>query len=277
MTKVQYERLPFLFTERRLWVQIALSLVLNWIIGPFMMLAIAWATLPDLPDYRTGVILVGLARCIAMVIIWNQLAGGDHNYCAILVAINSILQIVLYAPFAVWFINIISGEEDFALQYGTVAIDVLIVRRSPLSAWSSLTPRWRGLLCSTWASRSQPASSHAMRCGSSRPKTFSSASSCLTLARSRSSACSTPSLSCSRSKARASSTTSARSSGRSCPWSSTFASCGPRPFSSSGSSPGGARSCSTTRWPFCSPSRPAQTTLSVFPFSVPFLGTAPGP
>jgi ACR3 family arsenite transporter len=66
--------------------------------GSQVMLAIAWATLPDLPTYRTGVIMVGLARCIAMVMIWNQLANGDVDYCAVLVIINSLLQIVLYSP-----------------------------------------------------------------------------------------------------------------------------------------------------------------------------------
>lgn len=127
LTKVQYERLPEILSNRKIWVQIGISLVLNWLVGPFIMLALAWATLPDQPEYRIGVILVGLARCIAMVMIWNQLAGGDHNYCAILVVINSVLQIVLYAPMAIFFINVISHEEAFSLEYSTVAIDVVIV------------------------------------------------------------------------------------------------------------------------------------------------------
>jgi ACR3 family arsenite transporter len=87
--------------------------------------------LPDLPEYRTGVIMVGLARCIAMVNIWNQLAGGDHNYCAILVIINSILQIILYSPLSLLFINVIGDNDDpgstLTLSYGDVAIAVLIV------------------------------------------------------------------------------------------------------------------------------------------------------
>jgi len=100
------------------------------------MLAIAWATLPDLPGYRTGVIMVGLARCIAMVMIWNQLAHGDNDYCAILVIINSILQIILYSPMSLLFVNIISGESDGALQlnYGPTAIAVLIYLGIPLAA-----------------------------------------------------------------------------------------------------------------------------------------------
>jgi ACR3 family arsenite transporter len=91
------------------------------------MLGLAWATLPDLPAYRTGVIMVGIARCIAMVVIWNDLAGGDSDYCAILVVINAAMQIVLYSPYSVWFINVIGGQQSLHVSYGTVAISVLIV------------------------------------------------------------------------------------------------------------------------------------------------------
>lgn len=134
LTKVQYEKLPAMFQTIRLWRQIILSVILNWVIGPFIMLAIAWATLPDLPSYREGVIMVGLARCIAMVMIWNQLAEGDGDYCAILVIINSILQIILYSPMSLFFINIISGQNTLTLQYGKTAIAVLIYLGIPLAA-----------------------------------------------------------------------------------------------------------------------------------------------
>lgn len=130
LTRVQYECLPAMFSSRRLWIHITISLILNWIIGPLVMLAVAWATLPDLPTYRTGVIMVGLARCIAMVMIWNQMARGDHDYCAILVIINSVLQIILYSPYAVLFINIIGNTAESSaihVSYGNVAISVLIV------------------------------------------------------------------------------------------------------------------------------------------------------
>ncbi|KAK1920583.1 sodium bile acid symporter family-domain-containing protein, partial [Papiliotrema laurentii] len=91
------------------------------------MLAVAWATLPDLPTYRTGVIMVGLARCIAMVMIWNHLAHGDGDYCAILVIINSILQIVLYSPMSLFFINIISGETACSLNTAGRRLRIILI------------------------------------------------------------------------------------------------------------------------------------------------------
>jgi ACR3 family arsenite transporter len=95
------------------------------------MLGLAWATLPDLPTYRVGVIMVGIARCIAMVMIWNDLAKGNANYCAILVVVNAILQIVLYSPFALLFINVVGGgQEAIRVSYKEVALSVLIVSRT---------------------------------------------------------------------------------------------------------------------------------------------------
>lgn len=134
LTKVQYERLPQMFATRRLWYQLAMSILLNWVLGPFLMLGLAWATLPDLDNYRVGVIMVGLARCIAMVMIWNKIARGDSNTCAIIVIVNSILQIVLYAPFAVFFVNVISKDDGFKLDYSDVAIAVAIYLGIPLAA-----------------------------------------------------------------------------------------------------------------------------------------------
>ncbi|KAF8490895.1 sodium bile acid symporter family-domain-containing protein [Gautieria morchelliformis] len=132
LAKVQYELLPIIFTSPKIWIHIGISLVLNWIFAPLIMLGLAWATLPDLPNYRTGVILVGLARCIAMVMIWNQLAGGDMNYCAILVVINSVLQIILYAPYALLFVNVIGGQAGVHVDYASVAKSVLIYLGIPL-------------------------------------------------------------------------------------------------------------------------------------------------
>ncbi|PWY98458.1 arsenical-resistance protein ACR3 [Testicularia cyperi] len=134
LTKVQYERLPQMFQTKRLWYQLAVSLVLNWIIGPFLMLGLAWATLPDLDGYRIGVIMVGIARCIAMVMIWNKIARGDSNTCAIIVIVNSALQIVLYAPLSLLFINVISDDEAFELSYSDTAIAVAVYLGIPLAA-----------------------------------------------------------------------------------------------------------------------------------------------
>ncbi|KAF9477278.1 arsenical-resistance protein ACR3 [Pholiota conissans] len=136
LTKVQYEKLPAVFRTARLWKHLFLSVMLNWIAGPFLMLGLAWATLPDLPGYRTGVIMVGIARCIAMVAIWNDLAGGDAEYCAILVVVNALLQIALFSPFSVLFINIISGANQGGqrVNYGDVTISVLIYLGIPIAA-----------------------------------------------------------------------------------------------------------------------------------------------
>ncbi|WFD01175.1 arsenicals resistance [Malassezia yamatoensis] len=134
LTNVRYEKIPRMTRTWRLWNQIGFSLGVNWIIAPFVMLALAWATLPDLPGYRTGVIMVGIARCVAMVMVWNRIARGDTDICAILVIINSILQLVLYAPFAIWFVRVISGDDKLQLSYSKVATAVGIYLGIPLGA-----------------------------------------------------------------------------------------------------------------------------------------------
>ncbi|RFU36146.1 hypothetical protein B7463_g229, partial [Scytalidium lignicola] len=151
LCKIKYETLHHVFNKRAVWTQIAFSIFVNWIVAPFVMLGLAWAFLPDKPELRDGLILVGLARCIAMVLIWTGLAGGDSEYCAILVAINSLLQMVLYAPLAIFFIEVISQQKGtLEVDYHDVAKSVGAFLGIPLAAAivtrfsirKILSPRW---------------------------------------------------------------------------------------------------------------------------------------
>jgi len=136
LAKVKYEQLGRI---RGAAEQFAVSLTLNWVIGPIIMFALAWLLLPDFPAYRTGLILVGLARCIAMVLIWNMLAGGDSEYCAVLVALNSVFQIVMYSPLAYLFLRVVPqwlGADATVVDIGMgeIARSVLIFLGIPLAA-----------------------------------------------------------------------------------------------------------------------------------------------
>jgi ACR3 family arsenite transporter len=136
LAKVKYEELG---KVAQAWEQFSVSLVLNWAIGPVIMFVLAWVFLPDLPHFRTGLIIVGLARCIAMVLIWNMLAGGDSEYCAALVALNSVFQIVMYSPLAYLFLAVVPswfGMQGTVvnIEMGDIAKSVFIFLGIPLAA-----------------------------------------------------------------------------------------------------------------------------------------------
>ena len=149
LAKVRYGEIGHVTADRRLIVP---SLILNWIIGPALMFTLAWLMLPNLPAYRTGLILVGLARCIAMVLIWNDLACGDATAAAVLVAVNSIFQIVAFAGLGYFYLKVLPawlGLSSTSVQVSiwSIARSVLIFLGVPLVAGyltRTLGERFRG-------------------------------------------------------------------------------------------------------------------------------------
>ncbi|WP_322818831.1 ACR3 family arsenite efflux transporter [Tepidiforma sp.] len=147
LAKVRYDRIRDVTTDRPLLVS---SLLLNWLVGPALMFALAWIFLPDLPEFRTGIILVGLARCIAMVLIWNSLACGDTEAAAVLVVLNSIFQVAAYAFLGYFYLETLPGWlglEQTAIDFELwdIARSVLIFLGVPLllGALTSLIGRRR--------------------------------------------------------------------------------------------------------------------------------------
>lgn len=136
LAKVKYEELSNLRGQGRLF---GVSILQNWIIGPALMFALAWLFLADYPEYRTGLIIVGLARCIAMVLIWNMLAGGNNEDCAVLVALNSVFQIIMYSPLAYFYLKFLpelfgADTAEVGVTIGDIAKSVLIFLGIPLAA-----------------------------------------------------------------------------------------------------------------------------------------------
>jgi ACR3 family arsenite transporter len=136
LAKVRYSGIGHVVADRR---SMALSLVLNWLVGPAVMFALAWLMLPDLAEYRTGLIIVGLARCIAMVLIWNDLARGDRELAAVLVALNSIFQIAAFSLLGWFYLETLPGwlgldTSGIDVTVGEIAASVLVFLGIPLAA-----------------------------------------------------------------------------------------------------------------------------------------------
>ncbi|WSS10304.1 ACR3 family arsenite efflux transporter [Microbispora sp. NBC_01189] len=137
LAKVRYDKLDAVTGDRRLMIS---SLVINWVIGPAVMFALAWIFLPDLPEYRTGLIIVGLARCIAMVVIWNDLACGDREAAAVLVALNSVFQVLAFGLLGWFYLQVLPGwlglgqGQHLDISAWKIALNVVIFLGIPLLA-----------------------------------------------------------------------------------------------------------------------------------------------
>ncbi|MCR2811741.1 ACR3 family arsenite efflux transporter [Microbacterium sp. zg.Y1090] len=144
LAKVRYDKVAAVTGDKKLLVS---SLILNWLVGPAVMFALAWIFLADVPEYRTGLIIVGLARCIAMVVIWNDLACGDREATAVLVAINSVFQVVMFSVLGWFYLTVLPGwlgldAQGLDVSVWQIALNVLVFLGVPLVA--GFASRWIG-------------------------------------------------------------------------------------------------------------------------------------
>ena len=155
LAKVRYNETGHVLADKKL---MATSLVINWVLAPAFMFLLAWVFLPDLPEYRTGLIIVGLARCIAMVVIWNDLACGDREATAVLVAINSVFQVLAFGLLGWFYLQVLPGwlgleTTSAEFSVGAITLSVLVFLGIPLLA-GFLTPhrnpKLRGQEAATW-------------------------------------------------------------------------------------------------------------------------------
>ncbi len=148
LAKVRYSEIGLITADRRMMTA---SLVLNWVVGPAVMFALAWLLLGDQPAYRTGVILVGLARCIAMVLIWNDLACGDREMAAVLVALNAVFQVLVYAALGYFYLQVLPGW----LGLDTTTLDVSMTEIAVIVAVFLGIPLVAGYLTRTIGERTR--------------------------------------------------------------------------------------------------------------------------
>ncbi|KAM9863808.1 Arsenical-resistance protein Acr3 [Leucobacter sp. BZR 635] len=144
LAKVRFDRVAAVTGDRKLLVS---SLVLNWVVGPALMFALAWIFLADLPEYRTGVIIVGLARCIAMVVIWSDLACADGDATAVLIAVNSVFQVVMFSVLGWFYLTVLPGwlgldTDGLDVSVWQIALNVIVFLGVPLLA--GFASRWIG-------------------------------------------------------------------------------------------------------------------------------------
>ncbi len=157
LAKVHYDELGKLRGAKKM---LSTSLILNWAIGPVLMFCLAWLAFPGTDDtstsFRNGLILIGLARCIAMVLVWNMLAQGDCEYCAVLVALNSVFQIFMYSILAFFFITVMTPVVAPSAEAAVVDITIADIAKNVLIFLGTIRSSHRRSVRSHWSVSSSP-------------------------------------------------------------------------------------------------------------------------